>query len=736
MKRAAAEVSDLETPESSRPMLALDGTRHRPNNPELDIQQQPSSDPIPSLSTVDGSKSKSDGNKLPVPQHEQLNSSSASLQPSLPSVAENPTNDAVDSIIPQPPSAGVPLPISSHPRHLDSEMVSPQPITSLSGLDRRSPIVQSMLREAFKEGRSEERQQNQDKLDAAESKIEELRKRLDPSKLMEAYDRGFREGGLEGYNKYSLNPETKASDDRLAFEKICKEKDQAIHNQNLTLAKYQEELIAKRRLIQDLEQQAGISAPQTPTQQQSQNISSQQILDAEVRFSAQTQELAVTKSQNELMRADLGNWQVQWGLITADLEKWKAAFSTKASQLDACQRQLDNAKRELNESKGEISRSAVTKSEEIGSLKAAAKELDELYTTLTKEAAETSAELKSVKALNEELKSNSKQAKDGKEEINALTSINNELAKLRGDLEKTVARQAEEVQDLLAENDELARKLKEREEEDERAPLNPNNAPSQADEQQTEELGNLSAELAEETAAADSELARIMLERERAKAEADNSRREERITATLEGMEETEHRRRQMLIDELEDKDAQLYDAQKQIRELNEKLLAASPSQPLQSPTSAPSSSSPPAASPSPTIQPPASPELSALTIPAAGATSWFRLLCLPATYAQTNFSPRRLVIMLFIFLLTFLVPYLHSFSTRPATEDNENSGQVAIEVLSAEDVMTISEAFENKRRRLLAWGMTNWERNERIARGEELGNAEEEYRPIPGLEY
>ena len=485
---------------SRRPMLSLDRTRHRPNNPETGPQQQQSSYPVRSSLTEDGPKSESDEDRLPVPKQQQLDFPPSSLQPSLPQVASNTISNAIDSTVPQPPveATTVPQPLvaaasplaSSHSRGPDSVMIASEPITSLSGLDRRSPNVQAMLREAFSEGRSEGRQENQTKLDEAESKVEELRKRLDPSKLKAAYDRGFREGGLEGYNKYSLHPETKASDERLAFEKIIKEKDQAIQNQQMTMARYEQELMARRHRTQELERQASLPTPRQPTRQQGQNISGQQILEAEARFSTQGQELSIAKSQNELMRADLSNWQVQWGLITADLERWKAAFSAKATQLDACQRQLKHSNRELQESKEEATQLASSKSEEIASLKAAV-------------AAERSAKIESVKALNEELKSNSRQVQDGKDEIDALTSQNTELIKGFGEVEETVSRQDRELQQLSAENEELTRKLQERKEEDERAPLNLNNAPIQDGDEQAEEIDNLPAEFAEETAAAD-----------------------------------------------------------------------------------------------------------------------------------------------------------------------------------------------------------------------------------------
>ena len=128
----------------------------------------------------------------------------------------------MDFIVTQQSSTAALLPA------LSSNMASPEPITHLPGFDPTSPTVRALLQEAFNEGRSEGRRENQVKLDGAETKIEELRKRLDPSKLKAAYNQGVRDGSIAGYNKYSLNPETKPSDDRLAFESIIQEKDKAI----------------------------------------------------------------------------------------------------------------------------------------------------------------------------------------------------------------------------------------------------------------------------------------------------------------------------------------------------------------------------------------------------------------------------------------------------------------------------------------------------------------------------
>lgn len=164
MKRTADEVSDLELPEGSRPMLALDRTRHRPANPQPNLVEQPS--------TV------------------------TPLQ-----------------------AAAVTPPASSDPRRSD-----PTVHTSFISAIRvpvwpcpQVPFVQSMLREAWDKRWSEGRQEIQATLDEAESEVKELRRRLDPENFKGAYDRGFREGGKKVYDMCKLQRETEANEDRLAF---------------------------------------------------------------------------------------------------------------------------------------------------------------------------------------------------------------------------------------------------------------------------------------------------------------------------------------------------------------------------------------------------------------------------------------------------------------------------------------------------------------------------------------
>ena len=536
MKSATADASEFEIRRGSHPMPASDRSRHRPNNPNIDSEQQlgSSSTPVPLPSMAEGSELASEVVELPVPL-QQLDTSSAPRPPSPRLVVSKLPREAMDFIVTQQSSTAALRPA------LSSNMASPEPITHLPGFDPTSPTVRALLQEAFNEGRSEGRRENQVKLDGAETKIEELRKRLDPSKLKAAYNQGVRDGSIAGYNKYSLNPETKPSDDRLAFENIIQEKNKAIHDQQMITAGYQ-------------------------------------------------RELEVAKGQNELMRADLENWQVQWGLITADLEEWKAAFNSEAGQLGSCQKQLETSSRELRETTLEVNRLARAKSEEVGSLKVATKELESKFNTLNFD-------------------------------FNSLDRLYTALA--------------------------------------------------------------------------------IVAAERLAEIEAGKTWSEE-----MEGVSKGE----------LEKKNAQLYDAKKQIKELSQKLLAASLQLP-QSPPSAPKPSTPHKESPA---------------SPPSDSRSWFRPRRLPATDAGTNFSPRRLLIMLFIILLAFLIPYLHSLSQQ--TNENANSWEAANEVLREEDVHS---GLRDDRIRWEAWALVNLEQNEGSPSSQEEGwRRTEEIGRIGGWNY
>ena len=141
---------------------------------------------------------------------------------------------------------------------------------------------------------------------------------------------------------------------------------------------------------------------------------------------------------------------------------------------------------------------------------------------------------------------------------------------------------------------------------------------------------------------ADTELVRAALEKEREKFEVENSRRENRMNATVERLEEIERGRRQMLIEELESKDSELYDAQKRVRELEQQLLASSS---LHSPQP-PSQATPISTYPSPAIF---------LAPPTAGPS--------PSLGRSCFLTPRSLFITFLIFFLACFAPFLHSLA-------------------------------------------------------------------------
>lgn len=111
----------------------------------------------------------------------------------------------------------------------------------------------------------------------------------------------------------------------------------------------------------------------------------------------------------------------------------------------------------------------------------------------------------------------------------------------------------------------------------------------------------------------------------------------------------------------------------------------------------------PPGASP-PTTQ---SPLQTLSTSPTAGATSSLRLPRLPATDAKRNFSPRRIAIMLFIFLLAFFVPNLRTLN-QPADESN-NPWQEVNEIYREE---IVDMGSRDGRLQWEAMALANLERN------------------------
>lgn len=206
------------------------------------------------------------------------------------------------------------------------------------------------------------------------------------------------------------------------------------------------------------------------------------------------------------------------------------------------------------------------------------------------------------------------------------------------------------------------------------------------DQQARSELEDLRVEPQRGTAEVDAELVRALLKQEREKIKGENSRREFRVNTTLEGLKEAEQERRQILMNKLERNGAELYDAQKKIRELEEKLLVSASRQPAQQ-LPLPLISSP-ASQPS-TQQPPTFP-----TSPAAEPRSRFQRSRFPA--------PRSLLIVMLVFLLASFVPYLQSVANLASQDELVGLG-------SRED-----------RIRWEAWKLANLERSKGVPTYEE----------------
>lgn len=209
-------------------------------------------------------------------------------------------------------------------------------------------------------------------------------------------------------------------------------------------------------------------------------------------------------------------------------------------------------------------------------------------------------------------------------------------------------------------------------------------------------------------AEADLELVSAMLGKERAKIGETDARREARVKTTLKGLEEVERGRRQRLNDERERKDAELYEAQREIRELGRKLLAsnqattaAAAAALAASSSSEPSQSSP---SPLPKTSPGSSQSSSPTsTPPAAGAQSCFQVQRSRIGIPK-SLSPGRLLIFLFLFLLALLVPDFKNKSlSRQTTEEIVTAKEV-----SRQKVVEMEEQFQRSRGVARSWAI--WE--------------------------
>ena len=561
--------------------------------------------------------------------------------------------------------------------------------------EERTKEVENYWKQKLAEAVSSSRD---DKTRDLHEEIGKLKTRLDkgPGLIKAAEERGRRQGELDGYNKLSLNPELKPSQDRLNFDFLMKEKDKELTEVKTTrdiwfrdARKFSEEinakLQAKDREIEYLQAQAQSRLPQQPLAPHNTEALIAKGRELQEIFDNQTQELVSLRQKCNQQADDLANW-------TAGFNQKSQESSDREQQLGVQSAELSEVLQELEKKTKEVSILRRESDQKALELEDSSKELEKQsgeINVLREERQQDSKELvecrRKIEAQSIEI-ANLQTRHDGSESLNK--EKDRKIASLRELLDSSSSNQSsgpdqEEIkllQGKLAENQSLLNEAR-----SENAVLR--------DHQARRELEELTATSETDSAVpteAEAELVRAMLVKEREKNEAENSRRENRVNATLEGLEDTERERRQMLIDELENKDAALHDAQKQIRELEQQLLASSSSQSSQSPTSALNTSHasqalPISAHPSPPI---------ILTSSATGPSSSTQRLRFPA--------PRGLLIVALIFFLAFFAPCLQSLANSDLQDE------------------LVSIASRDDRLQWEAWELANRERNEGIPTYEE----------------
>lgn len=385
---------------------------------------------------------------------------------------------------------------------------------------------------------------------------EKLKRRLDkgPALIKAAEERGRRQGKLDGYNKLSLNPKLKPSQDQLNFDFLMKEKDKQLADMKLARTNWLndtrsngEEMIVKLREkvqeIQRLQAQVQIQ-PQQQSMMQGRTdalIAEGQALQAE--FHNQTQNL-VSLQQSCNQQADILAYQTgQLNLKSQELSNCEQQLGIRSTELSETSDELKKATKEVSNLSRESDRKSVELSESNEGLVKKLEEIEELREGRHQDLKELSKYVRQVESQSKEIAR--LQAGQGDSE-SSNEEKDREIASLRELLDNskrhqsTSSDQEEKVERLekqLAETQALL--------EIERS----ENA-SLRDQQGRSGLEDFALEPQQQSPEIDAELVRAMLEQERQKIELEDSRRDISVNATLEGLKETEGERRQMLMEE------------------------------------------------------------------------------------------------------------------------------------------------------------------------------------------
>lgn len=555
-------------------------------------------------------------------------------------------------------------------------------------IEERTKEVENYWKPKLAEALSNDRDEKTRKL---HEEIEKLKMRLEkgPGLIKAAEERGRRQGELDGYNKLSLNPELKPSQDRQNFDFLMKEKEKEIadmktarNNWLRDARKYTQDtsatLQARDQEIKRLREQQQHPPPQQPPQQPLAPDHTDALIaegrELQARFDNQTQELFSLQQRCNQQAGDLANLKAHLdlesqassdnkqmlGAQSAELSAISEKLEKKTKEVSILRRESDHKAVELNDINEEMERM----SREIKSLREGRHQDSEELEKYKQEVETQSKDISSLQTLHGKSES-SNQEKDRRiAGLQELLDTSNPRRSNSSEQEKIKL-----LKGQLAENESLLNEAR-------------SEIISLRDRQSRSELEILSATSETDNAApteTEKELVRAILKEEREKNEAENSRRENRVNATLKGLEETERERRKMLKDELDRKDAELLDAQQKIVELEQQLLASSSSQLIKPPASTLNTSpSSPISAPNPSLP----------TLPSHQRS------CFP--------SPRKLLIVILIFLLAFFVPYLQSLATSGSEDE-------LVGIASREDRMWWE-----------AWELANWERNEGVPTYEE----------------
>lgn len=475
--------------------------------------------------------------------------------------------------------------------------------------------------------------------------IEKLKARLEkgPGLIEAAEERTRRQGELDGINKVSLSPELEPSQERLNFDFLMKEKDKEIAEMKAARSnwlrdtqKFSKETSAKLReqdqQIQQLQALVQISPPQPPSAPDNTEALVAAGRELQWKFDNQTLELISLREQCNQQAVDFASLTARLDHISQESISRDQQLSAQSAELSKLLEALDKKTEDISLLRRESDHKSVDSSKELENR---SKEINALREEGQKDLAKLEKTQQQVRAQSNEIASLQTRC-DNSESSNK--EKDRKIASLRELLDSPSSQQSnssdhEEIKFLkekLAEKESFLNEVR-----SENASLRQDQARS--DLQATSEMDSAAP------TEADTELVRAMLEKERERIEAQNSRRENRVNETLERLGETEQERRQILKDELDRKEAELYDAQKRISNLEQQFLASSSSELSQ----APSQAAPILAHALPSLPP---------TTPAAEPS--------PSPQRSRFLGPRSLLIVILIFLLTFLAPFLHSLAT------------------------------------------------------------------------